>query len=242
MTIWRITSHPTPWRLRQVSRRQLWMILAGSTLLWFAAIGVAGLWMYHHAVGVAAFRQQALHLRLPSQMHASADINSSLYTRMDTKLALNVPIDQTLLVELPGLIKGESQLDVVVPVKADISHAFVVDVKTHIDTRVSIAAWLPDIRVQFPLAMAVPVSLQIPVDAQVPLSLSLQVQAHMPASVEVPVKTAINIALPIHQVLETDATSRAHFALHALDKGLPVELVHAQLHMPLSHLQLRPRQ
>lgn len=241
MTAMHRSTTPVPWRLRLVSHRQMRTALTGATLLWLTGLAAAAWWAYHHTEGVAEFRQQQLRLRLPDLMHASADINSSLHTRMDTDLVLRVPIDQTLLVELPQLIKGESRLDVEVPVNTDISHQFEVHVKTDIDTRVSVAAWLPDLRVRFPLVLSVPVALHVPVRAQVPLSLALQAQAHMPASVRVPVKTAIDINLPIHQALETAATSRAHFALHALDQGLPVELVYTQLRMPLSNLQLLPR-
>jgi hypothetical protein len=235
------TQPRTPWRLRQVSRRQLWVVLAGAMALWGVLLGAGALWAYQYMEGVAEFHDQRLTLHLPDLMHASADLNSTIHTRLDTELTLRVPIDQTLVVELPHQIQGQSQLNVDVPIDTEIAHQFVVDIQTDIDTQVSVAAWLPDVSVKFPLRLSVPVSLRVPVKTRVPLSLNLQAQARLPASVRVPVKTAVDILLPVHQPLQIEATSRAHFSLHATDRGMPVELTQTQLHLPLTQLQLLPR-
>lgn len=228
------------WLSRPVTRQQA--VIAGSitALLWMGSVGVATVWLYETWQGQATVKHQSLNVRLPNLMLANADIESNLQTMVDTTVHLNLPVHQQLLVDLPPSVKGQSLVNVTIPIDTRVVHAFVLNLMAPIDTHVSIASWLPDVHVKFALPMTIPIEMDVPVRASVPLSLKLEATAKLPDNVRVPIDTRFKLQVPLHQVLDMTAVSRTSFALHDTKSDIPIHLTQAQVRMPLAGMVLQP--
>lgn len=192
--------------------------------------------MHGHLIGSARFVHQPMRLHLPDGMHASADLRSKVNTQLQANLNVDVPIRQTLLVNLPKEVSGQSHIESSIPIDTTINHRFTVNVSTLIDTPVKVARWLPEVQVKFPLQLQVPVDVTVPVKARVPLNLTLLAKASMPPSIHLPVSTRMNVDVPIRQSLDIETVSRAQFALRTDSLGIPIDLLEATLKVPMSGL------
>jgi len=231
-----------PWRHRRISRSQMYWMMALTVVIWLASIGSAMFWLYEHWQTDVRFNEQALTVHLPDQLLTHVDFRSKINTRLDADLALRIPVKQSISIELPDTVSGQSHVNLNIPVDTEISHQFTTQVQTTVNTWVSIASWLPDIYVTLPLSMDIPIAVRIPVKATIPVSANLHATAKLPRSIQVPIDTNLQIKTAIHQPMSIDASHRTLFALRTTEEGIPMVIQNAQIQMPLSDLQLRPVQ
>ncbi len=228
------------WLQQPVTRQQAVIASCITALLWMCSVGAATAYLYETWQGQATVTHQSLNVRLPNLMLANADIQSIVQTKIDTTIHLSLPLHQQLLVDLPASVKGQSLVNVNIPVDTRVVHAFVLNLMAPIDTHVSVATWLPDVHVKFALPMTVPIEMDVPVRASVPLSMKIEATAKLPDTIRVPIDTLFKLQIPLHQALNLTAVSRTAFALHDSKADIPMHLTKAKLTMPLSDMVLQP--
>ena len=191
---------------------------------------VVGWWAWHNlAVRVALREQQAL-VHLPESLAVRAEVTRQVAVRIDQTLPVRVPIQQDLLIPIKDAIPVQVSIDTVLPIKLDVPvrqtiHLDqVVDIDTHVRTRVlGIGLTLP-IQGRVPVKADVPIDMVIPVRKDLPVALTTLAQVRITEPVRTRIDTVIQAQVPIHESLRLPVTepvdARLTFPQQRLQAGL----------------------
>ena len=224
---------------RPVTRGQMVATVALASVAWLA-MAVAGLfWFKGQWLAALHVQDQALGLSLPTGLRASADVHSSIHTRLKASPRILVPLDQMVTVSMSQELVGTTHLTATVPIDTEVSYAAQVPVKTEVTMEVPIISWLPSMTVTLPLAFSVPVKVSVPFKTNMPVSLDIKAVARVPHALRLPLKGTMDLIVPLNEPLQAEVLSRTQFELVAGIENMPVMISNTTLKMPLSHLSLQ---
>lgn len=221
---------------RPVRRRDVLLVMLGAALLWTALVGAAAWHVRAHWQSVVALRQQPLTLRLPEGMPARAEVHTPLLTRLDTRSKVAAPIDQVVGVQLMNTLNAQAVVNTSVPVDTSIRFEQDIPVSTVVEMKIPVVSWLPAMNVLVPLTFTVPVQMTVPIKVQVPVVLDVKVTAQLAETLKVPVRTTMNVTVPVHARLQADVLNLAEFKLVGLQEPFEVNIDQAEVRTPLSDI------
>lgn len=221
-----------------VRRHHVVLVFLGVVLLWAALAGSGALVLYRGWVSSMAVHDQPVRLFLPDQLTASAEIASRLHSRLQAAPRVVLPIDQAVKVDLGQELSARATVRTVVPVETDVRFRQAIPVSTEVSAEVPVVSWLPAMSVKLPVRVEVPVDVTVPVRLSLPLALDLQARGRLAGPLSVPVRTKLDMRIPISAEVEGEVTSRADFRLLAPVPAMDLRLLETRIGLPLSDLEL----
>lgn len=218
---------------RPVRRRDVLLVMLVAALLWMAMVAGAAWHLREHWQSVVALRHQPIILRLPAGMPARAEVHTPLLTRLDLQSKVAAPIDQVVGVQLMNTLNAQAVVSTVVPVDTSIRFEQDIPVSTEVEMKIPVVSWLPAMNVVVPLTFNVPVQMTVPIKVQVPVALDVKVTAQLAETVKVPVRTTMNLTVPVHANLRAEVLSVADFKLVGLQESFELNIDQAEVRTPL---------
>lgn len=234
-------STATGWH-RPVRRRHVVLVLGTVMLCWAASVAGAAWYVRTNWETAVAMRHQALTLRLPTGMPARAQVSTPLYTQLDVQSKLAVPIDQMVGVQLMNKLGAQAVITTTVPVDTTVAFDQDIPVSTEVEMKVPLVSWLPAMEVMVPVRFSVPVHMVVPVRLSLPLALDVHVAGELNTPLKVPIRTTLNLKVPVHARLKAEVLNRADFNLVGLQKPFDLAIDQAQVRVPLSGISWCRRQ
>ena len=227
-----MTSGLRGWR-RPVRQRHVVMVMGGTTLVWSAAVGIMAWQVLTHWQSLVSLRHQPVTLRLPTGMPGRAEITTPLFTRLDLKSRVAVPIDQVVSVQLMNKLNARTVIKAEVPVETSVTFDEDIPVSTEVEMKIPVVSWLPAMNVRVPVMFKVPVHLKVPINVRIPLALDVKVSGDVSQPLKVPVRTTLQLTVPVHAKLEAQVLNRADFNLVGLQAPFELRVEQAQVRVPL---------
>lgn len=223
---------PRGWH-RPVRRRDVVMVMLGAALLWSTLVAVGAWQVREHWQSAVSLRHQPLTLRLPSGMPALAEVHTPLLTRLDLQSRVAAPIDQVVGVQLMNTLNAQAVINTVVPVSTSVHFEEDIPVSTEVEMKIPVVSWLPAMNVVVPISFSVPVRMTVPIKVQVPVALDVTVTGRVADPVKVPVRTTMNLSVPVHAKLRADVLNVAEFNLVGLQAPFALSIEQADVILPL---------
>lgn len=218
------------------------VLLVGGVLLAWLLIMAAAIWyFYGHWQAQVTMVDQPVRLRLPQGLTAMAEFDTPLRTKLNLQPVVQVPIKQTLAVQLPDQLQAHVQIDTVLPVDTSVTIDHVVPVNTTLETSIKLRSWLPAIPVSLPVTLALPVHLTVPVKADVPVKLDINASANVPPSLPVTVDEVFTVKPHIVADVRARIVSQMVFSLLTPMAPFDMRITHAELGVPFDLTFLRQR-
>lgn len=225
-----------------VRRRHVALVYLVTVALWAALAAAGALALWREWSSTMAVRDQPIRLLLPEGLTASAEISSRLHTRLQAAPRVVLPIDQMVKVDMGQTLSARATVRTIVPVQTDFRFAQIIPVSTEVSAEVPVVSWLPAMSVKLPVRVDVPVDVTVPIRLQLPLALDLQARGRLAGPLTVPVRTKLDMRIPITAAVEGEVTSRADFRLLAPVPPMDLRLSEARIGLPLRDLQLHAPQ
>lgn len=218
-------------------------------LLLLSALGFAGSLIgflcYAHLALSLSLKDQVGTLRLPPQLDVQAEATRSMLIDLNGMIDATVPIDQELTVPLTGTY------DVLADSHSRVPVDFVINYKGNVPIRgVAYAEGSTDLIVKSKFLPSFPLRIRLPLDFEAPVNLSVPVKTVLDVHYKGPVKVTFNqqVASRLNTVVKTrfkvdrqlDTPIKAVFGLRLkpLVQTVPLELIKADLRIPLSAIGL----
>ncbi len=230
--------HAEPPRARGVRRSHVALVYLLAVALWAALAAAGALVLWREWGSSMAVHDQPIRLLLPEGLTASAEISSRLHSRVQAAPRLVLPIDQSVKVDLGQELAARATVRVVVPVETDFRFRQVIPVSTEVSAEVPVVSWLPAMSVKLPVHVEVPVDVTVPVRLQLPLALDLRARGRLVGPITVPVRTKLDMRIPISAAVEGEVTSRADFRLLAPVPPMDLRLSQTRISLPLRDVDL----
>lgn len=211
--------------------------MASAALIWTALVVGAAWQVREHWQSVAALHHQTVTLRLPAGMPARAEVHTPLHLRLDTRSKVAVPIDQLVSVHLLNKLSAQAVINTTVPVDTSISFDQDIPVSTEVQMKIPVVSWLPAMNVMVPVTFNVPVRMAVPIKVQLPLTLDVKVSGQVSDPIKVPVRTTMNLSVPVHAKLQADVLNRADFNLVGLQAPFDLRIEQAEVRTPLRDIE-----
>lgn len=231
----------------QTGRRQrgglgLWtlvmLVLVGATI---GAI-LAGLWVFSNVKARLLVTDAPAMVTVPEPFNVSATILNRLDIAINGKVHTRVPVHKTLSVPVNEPLNLLVKFDAYVPIRLQVAvtKTITIDKKMAIDTILQ-ADLLGDtfalpIHGNFPVKAKVPLHIVIPVDQMVHLQFTAPIKATLKQNLEVPLDTVIEADVPLKTRMSVPINNALKAVVDLPDKALPVEIVYADLNIPLDNL------
>lgn len=229
---------------RQRGGLGLWMLLL--LVLIGAAIGavLAGVWVFGNVKAKLLVTDTPAMALVPQQFEVSATILNNLDIALNGKVHTTVPVNQTLSVPVNEPLELRITFDAYVPIQlnVEVNKTITIDQQMAIDTVLQ-ADLLGDtfplpIRGEFPVTAEVPLHMIIPVNQMVHLKFTAPIQARLKQPLEVPLNTVIAADVPLKTRMSVPINNALQAIVQLPSAALPVEIVYADLNIPLSSLRM----
>jgi hypothetical protein len=223
---------PRGWH-RPVRRRDVALVMLSAALLW-AVLVVAAAWHFReHWQSAVTLRHQPLTLRLPAGMPARAEVHTPLSTRLDVQSRVVAPIDQVVGVQLMNTLNAQAIVNTTVPVSTSVDFEQDIPVSIEVEMKIPVVSWLPAMNVVVPITFSVPVRMTVPIKVQVPVALDVKVSGQVAEMVKVPIRTTMNLSVPVHAQVRADVLNLAEFNLVGLQAPFELSIDRADVRLPL---------
>lgn len=226
---------PVPRGWKRPVRPVALIVVGGVVLLVWLVLMAASVWyFYEHWEARLTLHNQDVSLRLPVGMQALAEVSSPIQTRINMRPLVQVPIKQTMAVQLPDHLQANVTLHTVLPVDTSVSVDVLVPVKTTLSLSVPLHSWLPNIKVALPLTVNLPVHMVVPVKAQVPVDLDMVVSGDLPPVLNVPIETTFDLRPEVKGRIQAHMVNQAAFSLVSPVEPFGVRIEQAHLRVPFN--------
>lgn len=241
----RITTHQTPPAVtagRQRGGLGLWMLVL--LVLVGAAIGavLAGVWVFGNVKASLLVTNAPATAVVPQEFNVSATILNKLDIALNGQVHTQVPVDKVLTVPVSEPLELLVTFDAYVPVNlnVEVNKSITIDQKMDIDTVLQ-ADLLGDtfplpIRGQFPVTADVPLRIVIPVSQMLHLKFTAPIKARLKEPLKVPLNTVIDATVPLKTRMSVPINNALKAVVQLPDKELPIEIIYADLEIPLDNL------
>jgi hypothetical protein len=230
-----------PWWRRPVRRSHLLWVSALAVLVWLAVVSLAAWQGYGLLVARMWVRQQPVRLQLPANLPMQAQLQSAIYTQINSGAMLAVPVRQRLSVQVPNELAAQSRVTAVVPVDTVFRYRAQIAVSTQVEALVPIVSWLPSLRVQVPLKTTVPVDVEVPVRAQLPINALVKARGRLAKPIEVDLDTTLRVKVPIRTPLVAQVRSQLDFTLQPPLPVVSMDIESTLLQVPLQDIRWHRR-
>jgi hypothetical protein len=245
---------PLPWWRRPVRTRDLFVVLAGTALVWLALTLMLLIALreqlrerLHDPDGdpwqvAVSLQDLPIAFNLPPGLQADARLAQRVAAQLQLRPQLAVPVNQRLPVRLGPPESGDrgdstagaalparARIDTVVDVDTRFQVRQVIDVDTLLDAQVQLVSWLAPFPVQVPLRLAVPVDVEVPVRARLPVRIDAPLVARLQGPLDVPVRTVLQVRPQVQAQLDVQVLGRTGFRVLAPAPQLQARLVQADL-------------
>lgn len=218
------------------------IVVGGAVLLiWLALMAISVWYFYEHWEARLTLSQQAVRLRLPEGMVAVAEVGSALKTRIDMRPLVNIPVKQTMTVQLPDHLQARAHLKTTLPVDTSVTVTQMVPVSTTLNMQVALRSWLPAMSVSVPVTLQVPLNLTVPVKTEVPVDMDVVVRGELPPALNIPIDTVFAMRPHVKGVVSAHMRSQTAFKLLAPIEPFPLSIERADLSVPFNLTFLKQR-
>lgn len=233
---------------RTVTWKHLILTAGLLLILMGAAAASAAWWAWHNLAAQVVLKEQQADILLPKELAVKAAVTQKVKISLDNQtLPVRVPIHQELSIPLDEVIPIKVSLDTVVPVNIDVpvKHVLkvdqVVDLDTHVKTRIlGIPLTLP-IQGKIPVKADVPVDLVIPIRKDLPLVLVTPVTVRFSEPLHTTLDTVIETRLPLHGAMDIPLTAPVSASLTFPQQKVQAGLELLDLTVPFEDVTLAPR-
>jgi hypothetical protein len=222
---------PRGWH-RPVRPAALLVVGACLLLLWLALMAGGVMWFYARFESHITVHEQAVRLRLPTDLPALAEIAMPLTLQVSEPLRVQVPVRQDVPVTLHDSVQAQVQLKTVLPVSTEVRIDHEVLVSTVARLHAPVYRWLPAFDVTVPVRVRLPVKLVVPVRADVPLDLDVAISGELRETVSVPVDTVFSLRPEVRADIVAQMQSQTVFRLSGPQEPLPLTIVDTRLRVP----------
>lgn len=227
---------------RRVRRRDMLAVFALTLLLWLVVIAAGAALIRDRFDATLTLLDQGVQLSLPPDMPARAQALTPLSTHLDWTPTVQVPINQTVRVNLPDSLSARALVNSSTPIDTTVDFAGSIPVTIQLDMLVPVRSWLPRVHVKTPVSLVVPIQLTVPIHAQVPLNLDTQVTARIDQPLDVPLRTTFKVRVPIRTDAQALAVNQTDFVLRSPLDALSVKVQQADLRVPLRAIEWSGRE
>lgn len=221
------------WWRRPVGLRALVWTVASVALLWALVLG-AGVWLFyrHWQVGVQV-QAQTVQLHLPGGMAATASVEAPVRVPLKVRPVVPLHLDQSVSATLDQAVLTRVQIKQTVPIDTEVPVRLTVPVQTRLQMKVRVREHLPEVEVDVPVTLSLPVDWRIPVRAQLPLDLSLLVSGQLRHTLNVPVQADWTLRPLVDTTLRARVQGQTRFLLQDTGVSLPLTIERAEVRLPI---------
>ncbi len=219
------------------------LVLVGAAvlLIWLMLMSVSVWYFYGHWEARLTLLNQPVQLRLPPGMVAVAEVSAPLQTRIDMQPVVQIPIKQTIAVQVSEHLHATAHLKTIVPVDTSVTVEHVIPISTTLQMQVALRSWLPTMPVSVPITVNVPIKITVPVKADVPVDMDVAVSAELPPSLNIPIDTVFSVRPHVKGMVTAYMTSQTAFSLLAPIEPFPLTIDRAALSVPFNLAFLKQR-
>lgn len=210
-------------------------------LVWLAMLLAAAWFVYTQLDARMALRDQPVTLRLPAGLQAQATVQRPVFTMLDLRPQVNVPVRQRLRAQVDDTLLTRASFEATLPVDTVVQVSQVVAVQTELSMQVPLVAWLPAFDVALPVSLSLPIKASVPVRAQVPVRFDALVSGELRAPIEVPLDTVFRLRPQVRDVVRAEVRGQMDFVLQDAMPPVPLVIERARLLVPFDVPSIRHR-
>lgn len=208
---------------------------------WLALMLGAAWFVYTQLDARMALREQAVGLRLPPGLRATAEVSHPLRSDVSLKPSITVHVKQRLHARVDDTLLTRATLEANLPVRTVVKVDQVVPVRTVLRMQVPVVSWLPAFDVDLPITLNLPVQAEVPLHADVPVRLEALVSGQLTGPVEAPVDQVFRLRPEVRGAIEAEVQGKMDFVVHDAIPPLLMTLEQANLLVPFDVPRIRQR-
>ena len=226
-----MTPHLAWWR-RPVGLKALLWVSLGLGLTWALGMALAIWAFYRHWQVQVQVKDQPIALSLPKGVTALARVNEPVALPLHLRPRLPLHLDQEVAARIDQAFTARLRLETTLPVHAEVRVSQTVPVQTTLHLKVAVRSWLPEVALDLPVRLNLPIEWALPVNVQVPVKFDTLVSGQLRQDLRVPLQADWVLRPQVDTTVRARLLGETAFTLEDGLSAMPMRIHHAELSLP----------